>query len=368
MKTIVLISPYWKEPHRWMVSSFKLAELWQTMGYRVVVFCLHSTDGIVEQTDTLTVYGVKDVFLKDPFNFGIAWGFSRRVRAYITEHSPEYIIINKLLFWSSWSIIPLRLRGIRPVVLTDALVGMTWWPRAWYMKIVMGIGGWTMGLLTMKLARKLVFFHPQPKRLLTTIGVAKKTQVIPTGIDTTALPYKEPSADTVTITYVGRLESVKGVDDFCAAVAPLKKVHQNVRVLVVGKSSSDHPLVKQYGDVIEFVGLRNDVAEILQNTNIYVLPSYSEGLSNALMEAMCSGCACIASNVGGNRYLLNNAECGVLFEPGDRNALQQAIEELLANHTKQLELAGSARKRIEQHFDWQMVASQYQELFATLHS
>ena len=40
MKTILLISPYWKEPHRWMVSSLKLAELWQRIGYRMGVVCM----------------------------------------------------------------------------------------------------------------------------------------------------------------------------------------------------------------------------------------------------------------------------------------------------------------------------------------
>jgi hypothetical protein len=219
MKTILLISPYWKESHRWMVSSVKLATLWQRLGYRVVVACMGSTisgstiDGatFAEYSDvspTLRIYRKRDIFLPDPLNFGIAFGFSRMVRRIIAEEKPDMVIINKVLFWTSFAAVPLRLRGIRFTLLTDALVGMTWWPRAFLPKVIMAIGAWTIGWLVLRCADRIVFFHPQPERMLRRLGIAKKSRVIPTGIDpapfSSSPHYSLPPTHSVVITYVGQ--------------------------------------------------------------------------------------------------------------------------------------------------------------------
>lgn len=369
MKTILLVSPYWKEPHRWMVCALTMADVWQSLGYKVVVVCMYSKTGVVVQADTLTVYGVKDWFIPDPFNFGIAPTFFLHVFKRIKEHKPDHIVVSNLLFWTSWTIIPLRLAGHKPLVITDALVGMTWWPRKWYMKIVMGIGGWTMGLLTMKLAPVLAFFHPQPESLLRRIGVAHKAHVLPSGINAAAYNYYIPDHthdQPITITYVGRLESVKGVDDYLKAMVPLIKKYPTIKVQVVGPHAKDHPLYLEYKDRVTFTGLRTDVQDILEATDIFVLPSYSEGLSNALMEAMSSGCACVASKVGGNAYLLEDFMSGFLFTPGDLQALQDRVEALITDQKLRIATAKAARKRIETVFDWPVVGKQFEELFATL--
>jgi glycosyltransferase involved in cell wall biosynthesis len=183
MRKILLISPYWKEPHRWMVSSVKLAELWQRLGYSVTVVCMGSETGVEKVSDTLTIHRRKDIFLPDPLNFGIAFGFAGYARRVINQEKPDIVVVNKVLFWTSFALIPLRLTGHRVLLLTDALVGMTWWPRGRIPKIIMGIGAWTMGWLVLLCANRIVTFHPQPENLLKRLGIWKKTQVIPTGID-----------------------------------------------------------------------------------------------------------------------------------------------------------------------------------------
>lgn len=393
MKTILLISPYWKEPHRWMVSSVKLAELWQRMGYRVVVVCMGSERSVEHVSDTLTLHRRKDWFLKDPLNFGISLGFSGYVRRVIQETKPDYIVVNKVLFWSSFALIPLRLRGHRITLLTDALVGQTWQPRARFARIIMTVGAWTVGWLILLSASRIVFFHPQPGGLLRRLGIAKKSRVIPTGIDPTPYSHsrtadrgprteetnehalspksglstvasaKAEVRSPVMVTYVGRLESVKGVDDFLAAAVALKERSSHLHVRVVGWHAEDHPLVTQYRDQVEFTGLRDDIPAQLLSTDIFVLPSYSEGLSNALMEAMASGCACIASAVGGNAFLIQNGISGFLFPPGDREALRAHIERLLKDPAKRVALGEAARRRIEEQFSWDVIAKQYKALF-----
>ncbi|MDD5041796.1 MAG: glycosyltransferase family 4 protein [Candidatus Peribacteraceae bacterium] len=369
MKTILLLSPYWKEEHRWMVSTVKLAELWQRLGYRVVVACMGPSDGVEAISPTLTIYRRKDFFLPDPWNYGIAFGFFSLVRRIIRDEKPDTIVINKLLFWTSLSAIPLAFSGRRPIVLTDTFVGITWWPRGLLPRIGAAIYAWTLGWLILLCARRVVLFHPQPESLLKRLRIAHKTQVIPTGIDSSAFGGRVVRStqyavrDVVTLTYVGRLESVKGVEDFLAAAVSVLRDFPETKVQVVGWFKPDHPLVAQYQDRVMFTGLRHDIAEILKSTDIFVLPSYSEGLSNALQEAMASGCACIASDTGGNRYLIRNGISGLLFPAGDREALKSHLRRLFEDPAKRCSLGLAARKRIEEVFDWKKVGEEYRRLF-----
>ena len=364
MNTILLISPYWREDHRWMVSSLKLAELWQRLGFRVIVVCMGSASGVERVSDTLTIHRRKDFFLPDPLNFGIAPGFAGYVRRLIQSEKPDRIVFNKVLFWSSFAAIPLRMFGYRFDVLTDALVGITWKPRAFLPRALMALGGWTVGWLVLLCADRIVFFHPQPEAILRCLGIARKSRVIPTGIDPAPFAHTRKQHDGVNVTYVGRLESVKGVDDFLAAAVPLKRELPQLHARVVGWYKERHPLVERYQNDVEFTGLREDIPAVLGETDIFVLPSYSEGLSNALMEAMASGCACIASDVGGNRFLLQNGVSGLLFPAGDIEALRAHIRRLTQDQAKRKTMGEAARKRIDDIFAWEKVGEQYKTFFA----
>ncbi len=362
MKTILLISPYWKEEHRWMVSGVKLAELWQKLGYKVVVACMGSKSGEEEMSDTLKIYSKKDFFLPDPWNYGIAFGFTGFVRRIIKKEKPDVITVNKILFWSSFSLILLRLTGKKVILLTDALVGITWWPRSFIPKVCSAIYAWTAGWLILLFASKVVTYHPQSEKILKILRIKKKTVVIPTGIESEGRKTVK-SEGQMTITYVGRLESVKGVDDFLASSVAIKKEYPDIKIQVVGWYKDGHPLVRKYRNEVIFTGLRDDVSEILSNSEIFVLPSYSEGLSNALMEAMSAKCACIATEVGGNRYLIQNGVSGMLYPPGDREILKSHLRKLIEDSAKRKSLGENARNRIEEVFDWKVVGQQYLELF-----
>lgn len=384
-RTILFISPYWKEDHRWMASSVKLAELWQRLGYKVIVTCMGSVTGVENVSETLIIHRRKDFFFPDPLNFGVALGFTGYVRRLIKNEKPDLIICNKVLFWTSFSLIPLRLAGQKILLLTDTLVGMTWWPRNFFPKLIMAIGAWTVGWLVLLSAHRIVLFHPQSEKILKRLGIAKKTQVIPTGIDGERYKSKVESLRSkvenqtydsrhstlqegnLTVTYVGRLESVKGVDDFLHAVTPLKHDFPELIVQVVGWYKDRHPLVREFEKDVIFTGLREDIPDILMKTSIFVLPSHSEGLSNALMEAMASSCACIASDVGGNRYLVQNGVSGFLYPAGDREALRSHVQRLIQDSMKRESLGKEARKRIDAVFDWKVVGKQYQQLFTELH-
>lgn len=325
----------------------------------------------------LEIHHIPDFFLPDPWNYGIAVGFAGKALKLAREIQPDVIIVNKVLFWSSFSLFRLRLAGFKVILTTDALVGMTWWPRGRFAKICAAIYAWTGGWLILKAATKVVFFHPQPLILLKRLGIEEKSMVIPTGIDlrgdqvSGARPddpvgrVRCQGSEKVTVSYIGRLESVKGVEDFVAAALKVKKEHPELQIQVVGWFKEKHPLVEAHKDEVTFTGLRHDIPDILASTDIFVLPSYSEGLSNALMEAMASGCACIASDVGGNAFLIQNGVSGFLYSAGDREALAAHIRRLIQDPAKRQSLGEGARKRIEEKFSWEKVGEEYRKLFAS---
>lgn len=365
-----------------MVSSFKLAELWQRIGFRVVVVCMgnlsaknevrsakSSRVSIETVSQTLEIHRIQDIFLPDPWNYGIAFGFTGYVRRLIKELQPDHIVVNKLLFWTSFSVIALRLTSHKVLVLTDAFVGINWWPRGLIPKVCAAIYAWTGGWLILLCANRVVTFHPQPTCLLRRMFIHKKTRVIPTGIDPTGYgraESREQRVAEITVSYVGRLESIKGVDDFLAALVPLKSEYKNMKLQVVGWYKDNHPLVEEYQREVKFTGLRKDIPEVLAATDIFVMPSHSEGLSNAIMEGMSSKCACVVSEVGGNTYLVQNGVSGLCFPAGDRSALRAHVQRLLDDPAKRMMMGEAARKRIEEVFDWKIVGEQYLELFEEL--
>jgi glycosyltransferase involved in cell wall biosynthesis len=322
--------------------------------------------GSTDPRGSLEIHRISDFFLPDPWNYGIAFGFAGKALKLARELKPDVIVVNKVLFWSSFALLRLRLAGFKVILTTDALVGMTWWPRGRIAKICAAIYAWTGGWLILKSASKIVFFHPQPAALLKRLGIAEKSMVIPTGIDPQGCQVSGVRcqvSEKMTVSYIGRLESVKGVEDFVAAALQVKRDHPELKIQVVGWFKENHPLVEAHKDEVTFTGLRHDIPEILASTDIFVLPSYSEGLSNALMEAMASGCACIASDVGGNAFLIQNGVSGFLFPAGDREAIAAHIRRLIEDPAKRQSLGEGARKRIEEKFGWKVVGTLYETLF-----
>jgi glycosyltransferase involved in cell wall biosynthesis len=117
---------------------------------------------------------------------------------------------------------------------------------------------------------------------------------------------------------------------------------------------------------VRFLGFRRDVYSVLKRMDVFCLPSLSEGLPNALMEAMSVGCACVASRVGGVVHLVEHEKSGLLVEPGDVAALTDALERLVTDPGLRQRLGRAARATIEQRFDGSRIALRYEELFAEL--
>lgn len=192
-------------------------------------------------------------------------------------------------------------------------------------------------------------------RLSQVFGIDRDTIVtIPNGVDTRrfspAAVVTDGSAADIGVVTVGRLERIKGHDVLLEAMAQLKMSGLTPRLSLIGDGEEREPLVRLgekvgLSDRITFAGSRDAswIARKLARSDIFVLPSRSEGMPVALLEAMACGLPCIATSVGGIPELLRDV--GITIPPEDPAALRDAIAILIDDSELRRRLSRSARAR-----------------------
>lgn len=162
-------------------------------------------------------------------------------------------------------------------------------------------------------------------------------------------------ADAPLIVVVSRLAPKKGLDHFIRAMREITAREPRARALIVGDAAPhDAGLVERLqadaraagvGDRIVFCGFRADVPELLAEASVVVQPSENEGLSNALIESMASGCPVVATRVGGTPEAIDDGATGVLVPPADPAALAPAVSRVLEQPHWAATLGANAKER-----------------------
>ena len=362
---VLLISPYWREPKRWMISTLQLAQMWKSAGYEVHVLCIGRKEEFFEEdaSKAASVTALPGFVIGEPFRYAVSFRFFRELFSLVRVLKPRHIVVNKVLFWTSIAAIPLRLAGYKVIVATDALIGITWKGRTRRYRVCSALYAWTLGWLILKCAARVVFFHPQPDRVLRKLGISKKSLVIPSTIDDRKLAgFRRVETDVFTVLYAGRLAPVKGIDDLLAAAKRLQEKGEKIRFRIAGEYSHAPDLPAQY-PYVEFLGLNLDTPPLFAAADVFVLPSHAEGLSNALLEAMATGTPCIGTEVGGTAHLLADG-CGLLFKPGDVHALESHILRLANDPALCAELGAKAAAKFKAGFTREIVSMKWREFFA----
>ena len=178
-------------------------------------------------------------------------------------------------------------------------------------------------------------------------------------------------AETCLIGTVGRLTTVKGIPYLLEAARVLLRQGANVRVLVVGDGSIRPNLLAQTRDLgisesVVFLGHREDTDALLQALDIFVLPSLSEGIPMALLEAMAASRAVVASRVGGIPEIIEDTFEGFLVEPTDVGSLAERCRRLIESPDVARRMGEQARKRVERDFSAAAMADQVASVYKEL--
>lgn len=169
-----------------------------------------------------------------------------------------------------------------------------------------------------------------------------------------------------------RLVPKNGIADLIEAFAILEKQKKNneLRLLIVGQGTLENILkskVKKLGlseSVIMTGGVsHNEIANYFAIADVFVRPSYSEGLGNAFLEAMAMEVPIIGTQVGGIPDFLEDGETGLFCKIGDPNDLADKINQILENQELAQHLAAKGLALIKQKYDWGNISREFLKVY-----
>jgi glycosyltransferase involved in cell wall biosynthesis len=210
-------------------------------------------------------------------------------------------------------------------------------------------------------------------------GVAEhRVSVIYNGVD----PADRPPADQVralraelglerydhVIGTVGSLYPVKGHIHLIKALPDILRACPRTLLLLVGRGELEDSLkaevaARKLEGHVRFLGLRHDVPALLSLFDLFVLPSLSEGLSMALLEAMAAGNPVVATRVGGNPELLLDGDTGFLVDAESHESISDRVVRILQDDALAARMGESGRRRVQEKFSFHATVDRYQSAY-----
>ena len=216
--------------------------------------------------------------------------------------------------------------------------------------------------------------------LVDSVGVdPARIRQIYSGVDTERFhPATSASATEgrpLVIGTIGRLDPIKNQAGLLQAFADLIRTRpvgsRAVKLVLVGDGPERERLRQRAADLkierhVEFPGARDDTAELLRTFDLFVLPSFNEGISNTILEAMATGLPVVAAQVGGNPELVEHGATGLLYDPAEPAGLTESTRRYLDGAELRAAHGDAARRRTVERFSLEAMVDRYTELYESL--
>lgn len=185
-----------------------------------------------------------------------------------------------------------------------------------------------------------------------------KMHVIHCGVEPDLFEAIKPQLSNRRLLYVGRLASEKGLPILLECLSQLVSEYPDLLLTVVGDGSDRSWLEKRVADLeldnfVQFVGYQSqeNVRKYLKDTDVFVLPSFAEGVPVVLMEAMAAGVPVVATRVAGISELVEDQVNGLLVTPGNPESLRQSLRKILSSPNLRQQLSHRSKATIQKEFD-----------------
>ena len=216
------------------------------------------------------------------------------------------------------------------------------------------------------------------------VSQKEKLSWIPNGIDLKRFDFSDAAAqrqqwresiglssEHIVIGNIARLSVEKNQALLIKTFADIvreSKAPYHLRLLIAGDGPERDHLKKLTQDLkideqCLFLGVREDVPEILNSLDVYVQSSIREGLPIVLLEAMASQCVIVTTNAGGISKVISDQTNGLLVPSGDEDALMQAIDQVIDNLEGSQKYGQAARELVEKEYSAQAMARKYQQIY-----
>jgi glycosyltransferase involved in cell wall biosynthesis len=171
---------------------------------------------------------------------------------------------------------------------------------------------------------------------------------------------------------VGRFETAKDYPNLLRAFAEVLERHPRAVLVLIGQGSlqrETETLAQDLGlrDRVKFLGVRNDVPELMSAADGYVMSSAWEGMPMVLLEAAAAGLPIVATRVGGNQEVVRDGESGFLVPPGAPDQLAMAMLRLMAlSEADRRSMGDRGRDHVRVHYGLSRVVERWEELYRTM--
>jgi starch synthase (maltosyl-transferring) len=185
-----------------------------------------------------------------------------------------------------------------------------------------------------------------------------------------ALGIHDGDDESPILLWAGRLDPIKGLHHLLEAMR-IVVPRTGATLLLAGDGAERPRLESQAARLglaasVRFLGVRQDVPSLMKMADGFVFPSRTEGLPNALLEAMAAGCGIVATDVAGCRDLISDGVNGLLVPYGDAAGLARAICQLLSHREWARELGLRAQKSVSEQWTRQMMLQGYRVIYESV--
>lgn len=241
---------------------------------------------------------------------------------------------------------------------------------------------WTIERFISNNAKKLILLSRSLISRTRKLGVPDENVVIiPSGIDSVRFDserreVREKAAqlrndlgvkpDDSVVGYVGRLVPAKGLLHLLEAVARLKRTQPNIVLLIVGEGTEKRKLQAKADELrikAHFVGYQTDTPPYYALMDVFVLPSFFEGLPGVVLEAMAMEKPVVATRVGGTTDLISNSENGFLVPPGNSEKIKSSLERLISQDDLRLSMGRMSREIVKKGFLWSNIVDRVETVY-----
>jgi glycosyltransferase involved in cell wall biosynthesis len=349
------------------------------MGYDVTVVTTEATDSPAEDARHHVGEGTLEVVRFD------AWGakrvpFAKRSRrnkallTYLEQKAPFHALINTRFYDLSYLGARLCNRvGVRPVLIEHGTGYIKF-----NNKLLAPASKLAEHTVALRLKRYPIDFYGISKRAsqwLKTFGITSCGE-IHNALDSAAFAGNSSSRDFRTefhvdekamcVVFASRLVADKGADVMLEAASALRG-DERIRFFIAGSGPLEDDIRTAGAELpnLSYVGMLNhaDLASLLVSSDVFCLPSNSEGLPTSLLEAAACSCALVASRVGGVDEIMPTSEQGIVLERTESAELVRVLKELADNPERLASLKSCAHDYIKEHFSWDNTVSELLEAF-----
>ena len=313
--------------------------------------------------ETMSYKGLKHSFFEKYVSNGFdIFRIKQEVKKKCVNYKPDVIHITATGEWSTFrdiAVIKVARKMNIPVVyhthfgkLPDfkAADGFRW-------KMLKKAIGYSNAIWTIDLHTKAAVNDAFPNKI---------TEYAPNPISVNDLPQRKTLPDK-SILYLGWVVKTKGIEELLEAWQTIFAEHPEYELKLVGPYDNEY--MSTLKDKYDFNGVvvlgrleHNDAMNELAKSQIFILPSYTEGFPNVILEAMALSKPIIATSVGAIPDMLSE-DCGLIIEPQSPAAIIKAIRSFISNPSMREEIASNGYQRVKKEFDIEVVFKDYVDMW-----